>query len=193
MVLKKILGIDRLMSMLEAYRLSLTTIERNTRMIYEHQQKLQHQHMKLQDMSSSIYENTEFIKAQVEGLKKLEELLGIMEEKVKQNKDISGEIREARYYVSTMISETDKKYLEAIKNLKRVTANELAHFLGVKRGTTSAKLSELYQRNLLKKVREGRTVYYMINDTDKEDSEKEEKNDDMEEELVESESSDQQN
>lgn len=162
MVLKRLLGIDRVLEILDSYKFSLKTIERQTRLIYQHQHKLEKQHIKLSEEHRSIIDDTEFMKSQLTGLNALKEILTMIEEKVEHSSEIEGEIRVAHKLIDTMISETDKKYLDAIKNLKKVSANDLAIYLGVKRGTTSAKLSELYQRNLVDKVRIGKKVYYVL-------------------------------
>lgn len=153
MVLRKILGIDKIIDKIEHHTLTLQNLERQHRIINQQQFKLSQQHADLSAEHQDIISSTE-------QLKQLKNVLETLESKLKENEHVKSEITCAKAIVNELMSETDKKYIETIKNLKKVSANELALFLGVKRGTTSAKLSELYHKKLLNKFKVGKTVYY---------------------------------
>ena len=139
---RKFLGIDEVLTLLIEYKGVLDDLRGHNQLLQQQQYKLQQQHV-------SLHQQHERILSDTSELEMLREILLDMEKKVDGDGSLKEDLEDAKRIVFGLVSETDMKYLEAIRNLKQVTANDLARILGVKRGTTSAKLSELYQRGLL--------------------------------------------
>jgi len=163
-VFKSLLGIDRVIDLLVEYKAVLEDLRGHNELLQQQQYKLQQQHVSLHLQHDTILQNTGELDA-------LREILLEMEKKSEDGSCLKSELENAKDIVFGLVSETDMKYLEAIRNLKNVTANDLARILGVKRGTTSAKLSELYQRGLVTKVQRGREVFYSIAEEEEETEE----------------------
>ena len=62
---------------------------------------------------------------------------------------------------SELLSERDREILDFVVNTKRVCAEDVQGKFGYKgRNAASARLNNLYQKGMLKKIHAGRNVYY---------------------------------